>query len=79
MEQQIHWCDKCNKEVDFDRNIDFIERRESFSLKGETVTVDAKIPTCPICKNEITDDALDSAIMKSAIEIYEIQTGKIFK
>lgn len=77
--EEVHWCDTCDKEIGFDRNTDFIERRESFSLKGETVTVDAKIPICPVCKDEITDDVMDSAIMKSGIRMYEIQTGKSFK
>ncbi|QJI52349.1 YgiT family zinc finger protein [Psychrobacillus phage Perkons] len=79
-EQQIHWCDKCNKEVQFEEDKHFIERDETLTFKGETVTViGAKIPVCHVCNNEITDEKLDTKIMQSAIKLWEEKTGKRFK
>lgn len=78
MSRRKHWCDKCEKEVEFNREKDFTKRDETLNFKGETVTVKAQIPICSLCKAEITDEMMDSARMKAAIEMWESQTGKKF-
>ena len=79
MSRRKQWCYECEKEVEFDREKDFVKRDETLKFKGQTVTINEKIPLCPLCKAEIADDMMDSVRMKSAIEMWERQTGVKFK
>lgn len=79
LKQQNHWCEVCDKEVFFDRNKDYVRREEILTFKGEIVTIkDAKIPICNQCHHEISDEILDSELMKKSIEVWQLKTGKVF-
>lgn len=80
MQQQIHYCEACNQQVDFNREQDFILRDETLHILGEAIILnDVKVPVCPICKDDISDDVLDTKQLQDAIEQYEKQTGKVYK
>ncbi|WEY94538.1 hypothetical protein P5641_00420 (plasmid) [Bacillus subtilis] len=79
MEQVFHWCNKCDQEINFNRNKDFEIRNEALEFKGETIVVEVKKPICPKCKAEIFDEKLANEAMKKAVELWEKQTGRKFK
>ena len=48
-----------------------IEKQETYDVKGEKITVDAKIRKCENCNKEIFDMTLDTENLKKAYRIYK--------
>ncbi|WP_407270772.1 type II TA system antitoxin MqsA family protein [Radiobacillus sp. PE A8.2] len=63
---KVLWCEVCQKEV----QPRIILKDEMYKYKGETIEVNAKVATCPICGTELPDDELDGAIMEEVQRIY---------
>lgn len=77
MTVQKQWCDFCNKEVDFDKEKDFVLRDEELTIKSVRVVVkDAKIAVCPECNHEIRENEYDSLVIERANKEWEKITGR---
>lgn len=55
------------------KNTTIIERQETYVVKGEKITVDAKIKKCEICNQEFFDVNLDTENLKNAYKKYKEQ------
>jgi putative zinc finger/helix-turn-helix YgiT family protein len=69
-------CDKC--EIVDERNTIIDERRENYRVKGEDVSVDAKVRICQQCGAEISDEALDELTVQAAFDVYRRNHNIIF-
>lgn len=77
--QQTHYCETCNTSIAFDRTRDFILKDETFAIRGESILIqDAKIPVCPHCGHEVSDEVLDNVLLGQTIAGWEEKTGKDF-
>lgn len=52
-------------------NTTIIERQETYVVKGEKITVDARIKKCEICNRELFDMKLDTENLKRAYDKYK--------
>jgi putative zinc finger/helix-turn-helix YgiT family protein len=60
------FCPECMRMVD----CDIIERPDTFTIRGEDVTVGAQIAVCPCCGEEIGVEALDNVAFLAAYAVY---------
>lgn len=62
----VKWCSVCQNEI----CAKIIERESDFTFKGETFTTTERVPVCPKCGEELTDEKLDSELMKRLYDLY---------
>ena len=67
-------CDNCDEIDETKTRVE--ERRETYDVKGEPVTVLAKVRVCQQCKEGIFDETLDDQNVQAAYDIYR-RTHKI--
>jgi putative zinc finger/helix-turn-helix YgiT family protein len=60
------YCDVCGKEVEARR----ITKKETYSVCGEAVEVDAQVQVCPECGEELFCEELDQNTLLAAYNIY---------
>ena len=65
------FCPDCVKMVDFD----VIERAETFTVRGEEITVDARIPACRDCGEEIGTAGFGDATFTAVYNEYRKRHG----
>jgi len=63
------FCSECEEKV----KADIVRKEETFTVKGEKVSVPSSVLVCPKCKNELFDEELDSANLASAYNEYRKQ------
>lgn len=51
------YCENCNKEVE----TTVVTKKESYTVYGETIEVDAKVLVCKECCEEFFDEELDNS------------------
>lgn len=52
------------------KEFDIISKEETYTVKGETITIIARVKVCRTCKEELFDMRLDSENLKKAYDIY---------
>lgn len=62
----MQFCDYCNKNV----QTNIIKKKETYSVKGQEITVIANVMTCAECGEELFNEALDQATLVSVFEKY---------
>ncbi|MDZ4064962.1 MAG: DUF4065 domain-containing protein [Coriobacteriia bacterium] len=65
------YCDTCRSVREFGT----IERPDTFRVRGENVTVHVAIAICPVCGDEIGDEALDTRAFEDAYAVYRARHG----
>lgn len=79
IQQQVHYCEECDKQVPFNRAIHHQTKDIKLILLNKEILVkDQQIPVCPYCEQEISDDVLDSQLLMNAIDTWEKETGKVY-
>lgn len=68
---RILFCPNCDE----DREVEIIERVESFPVRGEELEVTAKVAVCLSCKEDVPDERLDDATLRSVYETYRKKYG----
>ena len=63
------FCSDCEEKV----KTDIVQKEETFTVKGEKVSVPVSVLVCSKCKNELFDEELDSANLASAYNEYRKQ------
>lgn len=53
------------------KNLVVIDKQETYEIKGEQITVQAKVKKCTVCNREIFDMTLDTENLKRAYRIYK--------
>jgi putative zinc finger/helix-turn-helix YgiT family protein len=61
-------CDNCN--VIEAANTRVEERTETYNVKGESITVPAKVRVCKTCGKDIFDESLDDLTLQAAYDVY---------
>jgi putative zinc finger/helix-turn-helix YgiT family protein len=69
MEQTF--CPECMKMTD----CDVVERAETLSVRGEDVSVNARVAVCRLCGEDIGMTELDDATLKAAYDVYRGRHG----
>lgn len=59
-----------NTYCDTERNTKVIKCKETYSVRGEGILVDARIALCTFCGEEILDEGLDSLNLQDAYDVY---------
>lgn len=67
---KFKFCDNCQKDVE----TKIVERRSSYTFKGETFELNERVLICS-CGQELYDEILDSETMKALAEMYEERIG----
>jgi putative zinc finger/helix-turn-helix YgiT family protein len=65
------YCDVCQRETD----VEVIQMEETYPVKGESITIDAKVKVCGLCRTDLFDEYLDSNNLSAAFEIYRQKHG----
>ncbi len=65
------FCPYCNAEHEGTIRV----QQETYPVKGENVTITARVRVCNACGNELWDDQLDSKNLKAAFAIYRNRHG----
>lgn len=65
------YCDVCRMETD----VVEIERKETYPVKGEPITVDARVKVCTQCGTDLFDEDLDNANLNAAFNIFRKKHG----
>lgn len=63
------YCPECEEKV----KADIVQREETFTVKGEKISVPASVLVCSKCKNDIFDEELDGANVAAAYNEYRKQ------
>ena len=63
------FCPNCEQE----KQTNIEQREETFTVKGEKISVPAYVLICSNCKNDIFDEELDSANIATAYNEYRKQ------
>ena len=69
LKNEVHmkkYCEKCNKEVE----TTIVTKKESYTVHGETIDVDAKVRVCKACGEELFDEELDNATLLAVYKKY---------
>lgn len=61
-------CDNCNA-IDA-TNTRVEERMETYNVKGESITIPARVRVCNTCGKDVFDEALDDQTLQSAYDVY---------
>ena len=61
-------CDNCNEIEDTNTRVE--DRQETHEVKGEPITILAKVRVCKTCDKDIFDEALDDQTLQAAYDIY---------
>ncbi|MFD1415365.1 type II TA system antitoxin MqsA family protein [Oceanobacillus jeddahense] len=67
---KVKYCDNCQ----IDKKAKVIERRSSYTFKGETFEIDERVLICE-CGEELYDEALDSEVMDTLTKLYQERIG----
>lgn len=67
----LRYCPKCNRE----RELNQVQRPETYPVKGEPITVSANVMVCPVCGTDVFDEDLDSQNLAAAYSQYRQQNG----
>lgn len=67
---KIKYCDGCQRDVE----ANVVERRSSYTFKGETFEIDERVLMCD-CGQELYDEILDTETMKTLTKMYEDRIG----
>ena len=65
------YCLPCRKTVE----ANVVERKETYTVKGEPIEVLAQVAICPHCNQDLYDDELDSQTQQSVFNQYRQQHG----
>ncbi|NLH12987.1 MAG: YgiT-type zinc finger protein [Firmicutes bacterium] len=65
------YCDVCRRETE----VVVTERKETYPVKGEPITIDAKVKVCSQCGTDLFDEDLDSINLDVAFEIFRRKHG----
>ena len=65
------YCPKCHSQ----QNVRFVEKTETFPVKGENVAVQATVCTCASCGEELLSPEYDDATLRAAYSIYRERHG----
>lgn len=65
------YCDICRRETE----VEVTERKETYPVKGEPITIDAKVKVCSLCGTDLFDENLDSSNLNTAFEIFRRKHG----
>jgi putative zinc finger/helix-turn-helix YgiT family protein len=65
------YCETCGSFVD----PDVIARDETYSVKGESITVPARIAICPVSGDELSNETLDDETLSKAFAVYRARRG----
>ncbi|MGB4001966.1 MAG: type II TA system antitoxin MqsA family protein, partial [Bacillota bacterium] len=65
------YCDVCRMETDVAET----ERKETYPVKGEPITVDARVKVCTQCGTDLFDEDLDNANLNAAFNIFRKKNG----
>lgn len=65
------YCDYCRKEVEFREEL----RKETYTVKGEEVTIDARVCSCPECGEELWVSEVDGENLNKAYNMYRKRHG----
>ncbi len=60
------YCANCGQ----DRRVAIVERRETYPVRGEPITVDAKVAVCQTCHQDISVASLDDDNLETAFNQY---------
>ena len=60
------YCENCGKLVDYKIKV----KKETYNIRGEEVTIDAKVPVCVHCGNELMDVYIDDLNFERAYKEY---------
>lgn len=67
----LRYCPKCDTE----RELNLVQRPETYPVKGEPITVLANVMVCPVCGTDVFDEDLDSQNLAAAYAQYRQQKG----
>lgn len=70
MERELY-CPECGD----DRKVNLIERRETYPVRGEPITVDAEVAVCSICGSGVSDLDIDQNNMLKVFDSHRIKHG----
>lgn len=65
------FCDTCGRFVE----PDVVDREETIPVKGDPVTVSARIAVCPTCATELPNETLDDETLVNAFAVYRARHG----
>ena len=65
------YCLPCRKTVE----ADVVERKETYTVKGESIEILAQVAVCPQCNQDLYDDELDSQTQQSVFNQYRQKHG----
>lgn len=61
------YCEKCNKEV----KTRIVIKKETYTVHGKPIQIDAKICVCKECGEELFDEKLDNDTLLSVFDKYQ--------
>lgn len=67
----MRYCPKCDRE----RELNQVQRPETYPVKGEPITVLANVMVCPVCGTDVFDEDLDSQNLAAAYAQYRKRKG----
>lgn len=66
------YCADCEKKV----KAGIIQKEETYPVKGEKITIPARVLVCSECKNDLFDEELDTANISAAYNEYRRGGGR---
>lgn len=76
MKDKKYICDTCYLIEESKTRI--VERPETYEVKGEPITVLARVRVCGACNQEVSDETLDDATLQAAYDVYRRKHKIIF-
>lgn len=68
------FCHKCN---DY-REINIIQRKETYPVKGEKIEITSIVSLCKQCGEELFDEELDEENLERAYDLYRKKHGLLY-